>query len=140
MISMRPADLVAAFQDLSLPKTEWTHEAHLIVCWDALQHMEVEEAITFLRGAIQTYNQTTGTPNTDTSGYHETITRYYVTAVAQIKEQPLECVYSSLGCRRDAPLKYWSRDTLFSTAARRGWVEPDLIDLPWPRTPNDAEL
>ena len=126
MTSMGPAELVIAFQDLTLPKKEWTHEAHLIVCWDALQRMSADEALAYLRGAIRAYNEASGTPNTDTTGYHETITQYFVGAVAQIKEQPLECVFSSPGCRREAPLRYWSRDTLFSTTARHEWVEPDL--------------
>jgi hypothetical protein len=29
------------------------------------------------------------------------------------------------------PLKYWSSDCLFSTEARRNWVEPDLQALPF---------
>jgi len=31
---------------------------------------------------------------------------------------------------KDWPLHHWRRDTLFSVAARRGWVAPDLEPLP----------
>eukprot|EP01040_Poterioochromonas_malhamensis_P025285 gene25284-biopygen9863 len=31
---------------------------------------------------------------------------------------------------KDWPLRHWRRDTLFSVAARRGWVAPDLEPLP----------
>jgi hypothetical protein len=30
------------------------------------------------------------------------------------------------------PLGFWSRERLFSVAARRGWVEPDLAPLEAP--------
>jgi hypothetical protein len=30
------------------------------------------------------------------------------------------------------PLTFWSRERLFSVAARRGWVEPDLAPLEAP--------
>ena len=32
--------------------------------------------------------------------------------------------------RRDWPLRFYSRDLLFSVAARRRFVEPDLAPLP----------
>src|SRR5690606_30156650 len=32
---------------------------------------------------------------------------------------------------RAAPLSHWSRERLFSVAARRRWVPPDLAPLPW---------
>ena len=131
MSARHPAELVEAFQDRTLPKVSWTHEAHLVVCWYALREMSVDESIARLRAAIRAYNEATGTPNTDTSGYHETLTRYYVEAIAQQAGQPLESIYSAEECRRNAPLAYWSRDALFSVAARRDWFEPDLRDLPW---------
>ena len=34
--------------------------------------------------------------------------------------------------RRDWPLRFYSRELLFSVAARRGFVEPDLMPLPTP--------
>ena len=131
MSDLLPADLVVAFHNRTLPKPEWTHEAHLIVCWYALRDMRVEEAIAYLPMSIRAYNEVTGTPNTDSSGYHETLTRYYVEAVAQLADQPLENVYNAGECRREAPLKHWSREALFSAAARREWLDPDLADLPW---------
>lgn len=32
--------------------------------------------------------------------------------------------------RRDWPLRFYSRERLFSVSARRGFVEPDLMPLP----------
>jgi hypothetical protein len=31
---------------------------------------------------------------------------------------------------RDWPLRFWSKERLFSVDARRAWVEPDLAAMP----------
>jgi hypothetical protein len=88
---------------------------------------------------IRAYNAATDTPNTDTSGYHETITRASLRAArAVLDRHPSaalgavlgELLASPLG-RSDWLLTYWSRERLFSVEARRAWVEPDLQPLPF---------
>jgi len=126
--------VLTAFRARTLPKVEWTHEAHLAVCWGWLHDHEVDETVDDLRAAIRSYNEVTGTANTETSGYHETLTRYYVEAVAQFVDQPLSAVLSSPTCTRDAPILHWSRELLFSAEARAKWVESDLATLPWAKS------
>lgn len=122
-------ELVRAFHEHTLPKPEWTHEAHVTVCWVTLQEMDAPAALEHLREAIRSYNTSVGTPNTDTDGYHETITRYYVHAVAALARRPLRDVLAHPTCGRTAALDHWSREVLFSVDARRQWVEPDLRPL-----------
>ena len=70
--------LAAAFVACTLPKAEWTHQAHLRVgLWHRLR-MPAGEALDALRDRIRRYNEATGGVNSDTDGYHETITRVYV--------------------------------------------------------------
>lgn len=114
-----------------LPLDAWTHEAHLITCWVALQTRTPAETLAFLRDAIQTHNCGIGIPNTDTEGYHETLTVYYVAAVAAAGAPDPDALDAVASCGRTAPLEYWSRDRLFSIEARQGWLEPDLAQLPW---------
>ncbi len=121
------------FADRSLAKTEWTHRAHLVVCWVALQSRTEGAALTFLRDAIRRYNEATGVANTPTSGYHETLTRYYVRAVASLAAENIDVVLDAPECRVDAPLRLWSRELLFTFEARAHWVEPDLEPLPTPK-------
>lgn len=123
--------LLAAFRAHTLPKFEWTHEAHLIVCWCVLRDHDVDETVDDLRDAIRSYNKATGGSNTQSSGYHETLTRYYVEAVAQFAGQPLSAVLSSPTCTREAPARHWTRELLFTAEARAKWVEPDVAALPW---------
>ena len=122
--------LFRQFCDRTLPKVRWTHEAHLTVCWHALAEHGAG-ALDWLRVAIPAYNDATQTPNTSASGYHETLTVYYVEAVAHAGATRPEQLWAQPWCSREAPLRHWSRTTLFDPAARAGWVEPDLAPLPW---------
>jgi len=124
-----------AFINGRLSKGEWTHEAHLVTCWMTLQTRAPNEALEFLRNAITTHNCGIGIENTAYSGYHETLTVYYVTAVAKAMaagqaERP-EDLYNHHWTDRSAPGRYWSKALLFSIEARTDWVEPDLTALPW---------
>lgn len=75
--------------------------------------------------------EATGTANTDTGGYHETVTAYHVGAVHALVDRSLDELVAHPVCSRAAPLSHWSRERLFSVAARRRWVPPDLAPLPW---------
>ena len=123
--------LVDEFERLRLPKPQWTHEAHLVVCRATLQGLDPAGALAHLRGAIRAYNDATGVANTDTSGYHETLTAYYVGAVDAAAPLSLDGLLAHPACTRTAPLTHWSRARLFSVEARRAWVEPDLEPLGW---------
>ncbi len=124
--------------DRSLPKAEWTHAGHFAAaCW--LLRRPDMNAMRDMPGLIRAYNEATGVPNTDTSGYHETITLGSLRAarawLAGRPDTPLhtalnELLSSEYG-RSDWLLAYWSRPVLFSVAARRGWVEPDVQALPF---------
>jgi hypothetical protein len=73
--------------------------------------------------------------NSDTEGYHETITRVFLHGVRLFLEvanrsEPLhtlvnELLLSPMG-RRDWPLRFYSPERLLSVEARRRFVEADL--------------
>jgi hypothetical protein len=124
--------------DRSLPKTEWTHAAHFAVALWLLRQRGLQ-AMVDMPPLIRAYNESTGVVNSDTSGYHQTITVASLRAghawLAARPRTPLhlalrELLDSAYG-RSDWLLSYWSRERLFSTAARRGWIEPDLRPLPF---------
>jgi hypothetical protein len=125
--------------DRTLPKTMWTHAAHFAATlWLLRCRPEIELALE-MPGFIRGYNEATGGANTDTSGYHETITQASIRAarafLAKAPTQPLfatcnELMRSPLG-ETDWLLQYWSRPRLFSVEARRAWLEPDIRQLPF---------
>jgi hypothetical protein len=120
--------------DRTLPKVEWTHQAHLRAgLWHVIQHGPIG-ALDLLRARISSYNESVGTANTDTSGYHETLTRFYVTVIDRFlstadRSADMDALAQQLialhGDRR-LPLHHYSESRLFSPVARRSWVEPDL--------------
>jgi hypothetical protein len=122
----------------TLPRLEWTHEAHLGACtWIVRERSDIAPEQD-LPGIISTYNVAVGGMNDDTQGYHDTITQVYVAAVRAhlAKRDPIESIahavnallLSPLG-RRDVPLRFYSGELLFSVAARRKFVAPDLLPL-----------
>ncbi|MEO0011928.1 MAG: hypothetical protein RLZZ535_317 [Cyanobacteriota bacterium] len=127
-------ELVDAFLSRKLPKKEWTHEAHLKVGLWHLLHYDPNESLERLRQNIKQYNVACGIENTETQGYHETITRFYVWLVNKFLQQTersqsidlLADRLISLYGDKSFPLNYYSRDKLMSKTARLQWVEPDL--------------
>lgn len=127
---------VERFIARTLPKPSWTHCAHLVVGLWHLLHHSPEESLSLLRVRIRAYNIATGGENTDTAGYHETLTQFYVTAVhhwlegeSDAHENPTELARRLLASRfadKNFPLEFYSKELLFSVEARRTGVAPDL--------------
>src|SRR5205809_4375209 len=65
----------------SLPRAEWTHEAHLAATTYLLTRRTDVDIDKQLPGIIRRYNERVGGVNDDTQGYHETITRVFLQAV-----------------------------------------------------------
>ena len=127
------------FLDRSLPKPEWTHAAHFAVTLWLVRHRPDLDLDKEMPNLIRAFNEATGTPNTDTGGYHETITRASLAAArAALAEAPSQPLREILDRLLDSPLgdskwllDYWSRERLFSVEARRRWLPPDLKPLPY---------
>ncbi|HWV61746.1 MAG TPA: hypothetical protein VN034_13875 [Sphingopyxis sp.] len=122
----------------ALPREAWTHEAHLAACLWLLAERPDIDVDAEIAGLIRRFNESVGGVNDDHGGYHDSITRAYVAGVRLFLRETAETelaarvnalLLSEIG-RRDWPLRFYSRDLLFSVAARRGFVEPDLAPLP----------
>jgi hypothetical protein len=122
-----------------LRREEWTHEAHLAAtCWLVRERPDID-AERALPGLIRRFNESVGGVNDDMQGYHETITQAFLRGVRlhlaeSDPEQPLvACVNALLTSargRRDWPLRFYSRERLFSVEARLTLVAPDLVAWP----------
>jgi hypothetical protein len=122
----------------TLPRPEWTHEAHIgTTCWLIIERASDILPERDLPGLIRRYNESVGGVNSDTEGYHETITQVFIRtlrlSLAKTEGQRLcarvNAVLSAPEGRRDWPLRFYSRERLFSAEARLGWVEPDVAPL-----------
>jgi len=122
----------------TLPRAEWTHEAHLAATTYLLLRRPDIDVDEELPGLIRRYNESVGGVNSDTEGYHETITLLFLRGVRlflmeadasdPLHELVNELLLSPMG-RRDWPLRFYSPELLLSVEARRHFVDPDLRAL-----------
>ncbi|MCW4461323.1 hypothetical protein OK349_06360 [Sphingomonas sp. BT-65] len=122
----------------TLAREEWTHEAHLAACLYLLAWRSDIDVDAQIAGLISRFNESVGGVNDDQNGYHDTITRAYVAGVRRFLREcatgdltaDVNALLASEAGSRDWPLRFYSRELLFSVQARRGFVEPDLAPLP----------
>jgi carbonic anhydrase len=129
-------NVVRQFKDKTLPKEQWTHEAHFVVgLWHVIH--EPETALDTMRDAIRAYNEAVGGRNTATEGYHETLTVFYMKSLAHFAQEhgitafSVENVDNLLKSHivdRKYPLRFYAKPRLFSVQARQEWLEPDLTN------------
>jgi hypothetical protein len=131
-------DLAARFAACAIAKAEWTHDAHVMVGAWFVEHHGASEATAKLREGIRRLNEHHGTPNSETSGYHETITRAYVQLLESLFghcpdhltfEDRVELLRKSRLRERTFLFTFYSQEVLRSATARHEWVEPDLSPL-----------
>jgi hypothetical protein len=125
---------IAAFEGCTLPKERWTHGAHLLAGACYVHALGQAAAIDKMRLCVRRYNESVGGKNTETSGYHETITVAWIKLLDGLHREaaPLDRVaFASLALERFAGNKeifkrYYDFDLTASTEARLAWVEPTL--------------
>lgn len=126
--------IVHAFEDCTLPRSQWPHSAHLTVALWYLTHHPKPVATRCIREGIQRYNAAMGILQTKESGYHETITLFWIEMVDRflMEQSDNSAILSrtnTLLQRYDDPglmFQYYSCDRLMSWEARTTWLVPDL--------------
>ena len=126
------------FLDRTLPKAEWTHGAHWAAAfWLILSRPDIKPERD-MPDLIRRYNVATGGENTDTDGYHETITqaslivaRRFITEARDNPPMHVLCnrLFESPFGRSGWLFAYWTKEHLFSVQARKAWVAPDIQPL-----------
>lgn len=132
--------IATGFCARTLPREEWTHLAHFSTAlWLMLRQPDLVPERD-MPGMIAAYNESVGGVNSDTSGYHETITRASLQAARAVlaslpdgatPAEAFAALMASPMADKDWLFAYWSRERLMSVEARRGWVDPDVKPLPW---------
>ncbi|HEY0626326.1 MAG TPA: hypothetical protein VGD10_06290 [Allosphingosinicella sp.] len=122
-----------------LTRPEWTHEAHLAACLYIIVERADIVAERDLPNIIRRFNESVGGTNSDTEGYHETITQTYVKGVraflartnpALSLAEKVNALLKAPEGHRDWPLGFYSSERLFSVEARVGYIPPDIAPLP----------
>ena len=130
---MTDDEFLRAFQDGTIPPDRFRHRDHLRAAWLLIHRLGCDEARLAVAAGIRQITVSHG----HTDKYHETMTQFWVHLVDHMsREQPeildFDRFLSAFPQLADKhlPLRHWNRDTLFSPAARAGWIEPDLRALP----------
>lgn len=132
--------LLDRFLNKTLPKEEWTHKAHCIVGTLLAVRYGTDGALEIMREAVRAYNEAVGGTNTDTTGYHETLTAVWIRVLAGVfsatddtlpTDERIALTLAHPLADKEMPLRYYSRECLFTPEARRYIVAPDLASLPF---------
>jgi len=128
---------LTAFESGRLPKTEWTHAAHLLTGACYVHTLGQAAALKKMRDCVRRHNESVGTINSETSGYHETITVMWIHLLDGLRrnaEPVSRAEFAALAVdrfatRRDIFREYYDFDLVGSTEARLRWVAPTLKAL-----------
>jgi hypothetical protein len=128
---------LAAFEGGRLPKIEWTHAAHLLTGACYVYSLGRDAALEKMRNCVRRHNESVGTVNSETSGYHETITVMWIRLLDGLRrnaEPKSRAAFAALAVERFAPRRdifreYYDFDLVGSTEARLQWVAPTLKAL-----------
>ena len=128
--------LVRSFEDATIPHDDWKHAEHLVVALYYVTHHDLDTAYGKMRsGILNLLENGFKVDLKKEMPYHETITLFWMRTVAEFSaskngasllEKANEVAYK---WDKDYPLKFYSRELLFSDGARAGFVEPDLVTV-----------
>ena len=126
-------DLVEKFESATIAREAWRHAEHLTVALYYLSHHDFDTATATMRKGI--LNLLTNGFAVDLSKempYHETLTVFWMlTLKSYIEDTNGTSIMSKANdvvekYDKDYPLKFYSREYLFSEAARADFLEGDL--------------
>ena len=131
---MNGREFLRAFHDCKLSSEDFRHNGHLRLAWLVLRGHGLEEALRLLSVGIRQFASFKGVEDM----YNETLTQFWVRIVNHAIQrhpsvQEFEQFIDTFPILLDKHLPYshWRRETLGSSRARSGWLEPDLLPLPF---------
>lgn len=127
--------LLTKFERGTLALEQWDHRAHLALCCLYLMN-HPRRAEQLIRDGIKSLNRANGVISTPTSGYHETLTLFWIAKVRSLLDvcagddlAVVNAVVNGLANKK-LVLFHFSRERIMSMEARESWCEPDLQPLP----------
>ena len=126
------------FENAAIPFSDWTHTAHIAMACCYILKLPHPDLLPVVRERIKSYNLRGGGQNTESSGYHESITVLWLWVLKEFVEnrhagaQRLTLVQAAIELYSGNSLypEYYSYEVTKSVHARRHWMEPDRKSLP----------
>ena len=142
--AMNDAQLLEAFESLTLPLEQMTHRAHVRLAFACLQQHSFDEALARIRTGIKAFNAHHNVPDGPTSGYNETTTVAFLHLIAatmaayngtfQAPDADTFCDTHQQLMTRHALRLFYSPQQRMHPDAKTKFIEPDLAPLPEIRT------
>jgi len=124
---VRDREFVAAFEDCTLPPSEFPHRGHVRLAWLYLREAPLLETLTRYSEGIRRYAGSLGA----SAKYHETITWAFLFLIHE-RMQHTEAATFDEFAEKNADLfgpileRYYTKDVLASDVARRTFVLPNV--------------
>jgi hypothetical protein len=134
---MNDDDFVQQFESRSFPFDQWHHRAHVKLAYIYLDRFGFAIASQKLCHGIRAYNAANNVTDTPTSGYHETITLFWLHIIQMtVQEYGRRATadeffdfHPQLSQKKIHRL-FYSADLFMTARAKSEFVEPDLTSLP----------
>lgn len=130
------AAIVESFENGTTSREDWRHAEHLTVALFYLSRHDYETALTKMRVGIFNLLRAFEVDLTKEMPYHETLTVFWVKTVDDFRKTKNGCSVVEI-CNelvekfdKDYPLRFYSREILFSDEARKDFVKADLAINP----------
>jgi hypothetical protein len=129
------AALVCAFENATIPASEFTHAAHIAVALSYLDSFTPDKALQRMRDKIRFFAVHHGITNL----YHETLTTFWMRLLEHVTgtsdvDLPLwrriNLIVEDWTKRRPIEAHY-STELIKSQAARDKWIPPDRLPIPF---------
>jgi hypothetical protein len=131
--TLTDTEFLRQFEATTLPKKQWTHEAHLRMAYLYLgQGQNIEALLPCVRERIQAYNLAQSNKN----GYHETITIAFLRIVQSRMRRGNAQTFAVFKAENPGIFqstylgRHYSEAILFSPEARQTFIPPDREPLP----------
>ncbi len=125
-------NIVRGFENDTISRADWRHAEHLTVALYYVSHHDLETALLKMRDGIFNLLKSFDVDLEKEMPYHETLTVFWMRTVFDYKNSKnsgssLEiCNEVVKRFCKDYPLGFYSRELLFSDAARKNFIEADL--------------
>lgn len=124
--------IIESFENGTIARDDWRHAEHMVVANFYLSENDFDAALGKMRAGIFNLLRAFGVDLEKEMPYHETLTVFWMRTVEDFRKtkngaSALEmCNEMAERFDKDYPLKFYSRERLFSDEARAGFVEADI--------------
>ena len=125
-------NLVELFETATISREAWKHAEHLTIALYYITRHDLETATDKMRSGIFNLLRSFGVDLAKEMPYHETLTVFWMRTVADFADSKREAALSDKANElvatydKEYPLRFYSREYLFSDEARARFVEGDL--------------